>query len=371
MMSLLLQLNGALPQHFPGHERRLYLFGCRRKPCKRKDGSIRGIRGVRIDKSMTASASKAKRQPRESLDNPTAAPSNTPKNPFASADSNGTAYNPFSSSSGAVNPFSSTQWSGSGGAASNPFASSSVAPKMAQRADLGSLTETFASKARIAAQDEPPKTADVLPPYESWPSEADLPPSYPSYYLDADYESLEPEKPTVPNGTRMDIDGEGSSSGGSNGKEDKEAFESAMDKTFQRFADRLAQNPEQVLRYEFRGQPLLYSHDDKVGKALEQHQSSGANTQVKVQNHSGKSGMPRCNSCGAERVFELQLTPQAIAELEAEEVGMDGMEWGTIVLGVCGRDCAPRNANEGEIGYVEEWVGVQWEEPAGPPAKVA
>lgn len=82
--------------------------------------------------------------------------------------------------------------------------------------------------------------------------------------------------------------------------------------------------------------------------------------------------MPRCSNCGAKRVFELQLTPHAITELEAdEEVGLEGMEWGTVILGACERDCLPDLDYEGRrekeeegkvVGYIEEWVGVQWEE---------
>lgn len=76
--------------------------------------------------------------------------------------------------------------------------------------------------------------------------------------------------------------------------------------------------------------------------------------------------MPRCEYCGSERVFELQLVPHAISVLEEgrEGVGLGdgegGMEWGTIILGVCGRDCAPDRV--GVVGWREEWAGVQWEE---------
>merc|ERR1712093_858783 len=48
LMVLLLQLNGDLPEQFPGHERRLYVLTCRRKTCRRKEGSVRVLRGVRI-----------------------------------------------------------------------------------------------------------------------------------------------------------------------------------------------------------------------------------------------------------------------------------------------------------------------------------
>ncbi len=53
---------------------------------------------------------------------------------------------------------------------------------------------------------------------------------------------------------------------------------------------------------------------------------------------------------------------QAIAELEVEDEGLEGMEWGTVVLGVCEKDCEERGVEAGEVGWVEEWVGVQWEE---------
>ena len=76
--------------------------------------------------------------------------------------------------------------------------------------------------------------------------------------------------------------------------------------------------------------------------------------------------MTRCGNCGAHRVFELQLTPHAIVELEVDEEGYEGMEWGTIILAVCEKDCVPSSVTgEGQVGYVEEWVGVQWEEVGG------
>ena len=70
--------------------------------------------------------------------------------------------------------------------------------------------------------------------------------------------------------------------------------------------------------------------------------------------------------CGAKRVFECQLVPGAIRVLEDDdwpEGEMDleeGMEWGTVIVGVCGENCV----EDGGRGVVfrEEWVGVQWEE---------
>jgi pre-rRNA-processing protein TSR4 len=141
----------------------------------------------------------------------------------------------------------------------------------------------------------------------------------------------------VPQNVRLAEAGEfettASAGGSGNSADDKAAVDSMMDKEFQKFADRLAQNPEQILRYDFAGQPLLYSKKDAVGAKWPR--------------------VPGCGSCGAARVFELQLTPHAITELEAEDMSLDGMDWGTIIMASCGADCA---------GEKEEWVGVQWEE---------
>lgn len=76
----------------------------------------------------------------------------------------------------------------------------------------------------------------------------------------------------------------------------------------------------------------------------------------------GAFRMLRCTNCGADRVFEVQLMPHAITVLEEGELSLEGMEWGTIIMGVCSKDCSPRNVEDGKVGYSEEWVGVQWEE---------
>lgn len=373
LLSLLLELNGDLPDHFPGHERRLYIWSCRRKACRRKEGSVRGIRGVRVAKGAAgkAAAKAEKKEVKQEEEKPqpkigeslfgvkNSTTSNAPANPFS---------NPFSSNSSAApaNPFAS-----SGGA--NPFAAQTPAtPPPAievssedKKAEASaSLPETFAQKARIST---PPPSTTTTParPHEPWPAPSAFPPSYPSYSLDAEYETLDTAAPSVPQNVRMlDIEAEGGS-GSSNGKEDKEIYESAHDAVFQKFADRVGQNPEQILRYEFKGKPLLYSDADTVGKALAHASENASSNNAKVQTAGrGAAGMPRCANCGADRVFEVQLTPHAITELEAEEISVDGMEWGTVILGVCARDCVPSGVGEGEVGYVEEWAGVQWEEVA-------
>jgi pre-rRNA-processing protein TSR4 len=253
-----------------------------------------------------------------------------------------------------TNPFSSPSPS----SMSNPFAkltAQGAAPAISPATTpMLDLSQTFAQKVSLnASPTAPAPKNDNGPPL----LDSDLPTPYPTFHLDADYESLDAE-PAQPdqNVQVMDVD---DSTGGSSSKDDADTFESTIDKTFQRFADRLAQNPEQVLRYEFKGTPLLYSKTDRVGKLFPHSHAVGeANPKVLTTS----SGMPRCKNCGAQRVFELQLTPHAIVELEAEEEVLDGMEWGTVILGVCGVDCVVEREGGGRVAYLEEWVGVQWEE---------
>lgn len=356
-MVVILQLNGELPAQFPGHERRIYVFACRRKSCRRKEGSIRALRGVRIAPgSKTVLAKK-----QDEKKSPAPAPAKPEPKPMSNLGETLFGAKTIGSSTGSANPFATGNLAAA--APSNPFASSTnpfskpapaseakpaetkpeeeVSVKEKVEETVTSLPQTFADTLSLnnpQAKSEPPE------PAEPWPAEEDWPAPYPvSYLADADYETLDPTPAPVPQAVQMDVDDPSSASGG--GKEDKEVFESTMDADFQKFADRLAQNPEQVIRYEFRGQPLLYSKADPVGQNLS----------------TGRS-MPRCANCGGARVFEVQMTSNAIAELEAEEMGLEGMDWGTIIVGVCDADCQARGVGEGEAGYVEEWAGVQWEE---------
>lgn len=246
------------------------------------------------------------------------------------------------------NPFSSAATPSQ--SHTNPFASLGPASVLASKppqppADSNEPPiETFAQKLRLSDDNTTPSPALHAEP---WPEQSAFPPPFPRFNLDADYETLTPEatssKPshTGPSKSKYDIEDDGPS---------KETEDMTLDKTFHKFARRLAQNPEQVLRYDYGGQPLLYSGTDSIApRFIVPHNKAGA-----VQ------GMPRCENCGAGRVFELQLVPGLIEALEEdEEVGFEeGMEWGTIILGVCGRNCAVA----GEVAFREEWVGVQWEE---------
>lgn len=285
--------------------------------------------------------------------------------------------NPFSTGGGAGAAAAANPFAKPAAASANPFSApppaSSTPPTQQQQPAESTPTPTTATTtadtlpqtfAAALSLNNPQPPSGPPPPPIPWPTDVELPTPYPVSFLDeADYETLDPQPPAVPQATSMELDDDTSMGGGSGGggkgkktdKEDKDVFESDLDSTFQKFADRLAQNPEQCIRYEFGGVPLLYSKTDAVGKTLHDAVVVG-------------NVLPRCGGCGGRRVFEVQMTPRAIVELEEEdgESGvMEGMDWGTVVVAVCEGDCVPGGTVEGEGGYSEEWVGVQWEELGG------
>ncbi|KAL8923312.1 MAG: hypothetical protein Q9208_004712 [Pyrenodesmia sp. 3 TL-2023] len=370
-MALLLQLNGDLPEYFPGHERKLYIFACRNKPCRKKPGTIRALRATKTSIPTPKKSS----QPGSSS-NPTEAPKATlpPTNlgdsifKSTSPKQASTATNSFSTSSHASlnpNPFSTTS-------AANPipyghqkhnFKSLPSQPNpQASPTSTSSLSQTFAQKAQISSAESTPPTPS---PRTAWPSSTFLPRPYPSYHLDADYETLSASTPEPPTSSSLPITDTDPASTEPNDDDEPSSWlspSSKADKTFLRFAARLAENPEQVLRYEFRGEPLLYNKIDEVGRAFP---SAAAAATKGVMGTSLPNRVPACGNCGGKRVFEMQLTPHAISELEAEEEGVEGMEWGTVVVGVCDGDCVEKGVEEGKVGWVEEWVGASWEESVG------
>lgn len=393
-MALLLQLNGELPEHFPGHERRLYVFACRNRSCRRRDGSVRALRAVRVTKRAD---DKAKREGGAAAEVEQPKQSQKPAPLLGEALfgtkslGGGAQANPFASPASAAapsaagkNPFAPP--SASTPAAAAPAAAAPSNPFSAPAASATStLPQTFAAALTLNAAPSTSTIHGPPPPPEPWPAPSALPRPYPTLYLsDAEYEALDrraeaEQAARLAGRTQYLRDGEEEDAGvGGGGKAgSSKVFESDMDAAFQRFADRLAQNPEQVIRYEFGGVPLLCARDDVVGKLLSpQHEGSSS---------SAANRLPRCPNCGDARTFEVQLMPRAIAELEdgfeyddepataagkapdgagTAAAGLDaGMEWVTILVGVCEQDCQVRGVADGsgEAGYLEEWAGVQWE----------
>ncbi|KAJ5141431.1 uncharacterized protein N7443_010602 [Penicillium atrosanguineum] len=368
-MILLLELHGDLPDHFPTDERRLYIFGCPRKPCNRKPGSVRAYRSIRkVTWESIQEQCKPVKEEKKVEPKPSAPPK--PRTDLGASlfgatsltSSVSASANPFS------NPFSSNQ--GSAASAANPFATPKPATTTPVPAPAPStpsinvLAESFADKVRLSSPGPTNPSAATKPKPESqaqtpWPAQSEFPAPYTNFFLDAEYETMSrPSTPKIPDNVTMEpMDEEGQSSGTA---ELKDTFESELDRAFMKFSMRLEHNPEQVLRYEYRGTPLLYNYADQVGKRLHTEHSAGHVTTT------GGGNLPPCDYCGSPRVFEMQLAPHAISVLEEGRPGVGlgegdaGMEWGTIILGVCSKDCGPETI--GQVGWREEWAGVQWED---------
>ena len=293
-----------------------------------------------------------------------------------------------------------------------------LSASFAEKAQLTSPAQS-SQLAQQSSSGQPHQKQEHIP----WPKSAKMPKPYPKYYLDADYEYLDPISDDINDASGqskhhaafldhsqssdMDMDTDidfapsnananarkpnnsSSKTTGKNAADKKEDAavasmeDSQTDRTFQHFADTVAQNADQVLRYEFGGRPLLYSRIDAVGRlffphqAEEQPHSTSAVRATRISHGSRDrvpatttepQGPPSCPHCASTRLFEFQITPNAITELEAEQeaatILQEGMEWGTVLVCVCGDDClGGSSGGEGkDTRYVEEWVGVQWEE---------
>jgi len=337
LMSLLLQLNGAVPEST--HERMFYVFGCKEKTCRRKTGSVRALRGVKVAKDFGEKEAKARAA--RDKEAKAAAEERRRKEEEGKPKAGDLLFGSgagLGKTQARGNPFSIS----SGGGSTNPFSAENTSSSSITAKGTEQLRKSFADTLKISP---PAKSASeeneslLYGPSEPWPSP--LPHKYPLFYLDADYETLAAPEPQQKVETdTVEADPMPAS--------DSSADDGKLDTAFQKFADRVAQNPEQVLRYERAGTPLLYSHDDAVAKVLLDRRDYAAKR------------IPACSGCKKrERVFEFQLMPHTITVLEGEEVGLDGMEWGTIMVGSC--LCVPNVRDVNGVGWMEEWVGVQWE----------
>ncbi|OJJ51396.1 hypothetical protein ASPZODRAFT_156288 [Penicilliopsis zonata CBS 506.65] len=374
-MILLLELNGDLPENFPNDERRLYIFGCPRKACNKKPGSIRALRATRKLKA-DSTRSKASQQDKKAEGESQRSQETQPAPPKQDIGASLFGASPLTGGlSSNVNPFSSST---SSAAPTNPFAAPSSTANTLPPTQLfkpesvpatpATLAESFADKVRVSSPPPTTKAPETDGPQLPWPAQSDFPKPYPHYYLDAEYETISrPSTPTIPENVTVEAMEEDDGSAGASA-DLKDTFESDLDKAFIRFSTRLSHNPEQVLRYEFRGSALLYSRTDEVGKRLHDNKGAAGPGGARVTTTSSYANrIPRCEHCGHERVFELQLVPHAISMLEEGREGLGlgakedtGMEWGTIILGVCGKNCGPDQLHA--VGWREEWTGVQWEE---------
>ncbi|KAJ3371174.1 hypothetical protein GGF31_003597 [Allomyces arbusculus] len=165
------------------------------------------------------------------------------------------------------------------------------------------------------------------------------------------------------------VDGADSSS---SAKPTSESYESTTIKgftrTLEKFVERIEDNPGQVVRYRHGGRALHYSDFAVI---------SGPPTK------GGKPGaVPKCDRCGAARVFECQLMSTLLSVLPVEQYAAkaagsgpvdekahpstwySGMEFGTVLVYTCGKNCAasePNAVGGPVVEYAQEVCVVQLE----------
>ncbi|XP_071803557.1 programmed cell death protein 2-like [Asterias amurensis] len=92
--------------------------------------------------------------------------------------------------------------------------------------------------------------------------------------------------------------------------------ESQDDRQFAKFKKRIQHEPDQVIRYERGGQPLLISREKRPQK----------------------SQIPPCGNCGSVRQFEFQVTPQLLIHLGVDSLE-NSIDWGTLIVYTCTKSC--------------------------------
>lgn len=99
------------------------------------------------------------------------------------------------------------------------------------------------------------------------------------------------------------------------------------DKVYNRFMKHVKAEPEQILRYQ-RGGECLW-----------------------VADASNLPPVPRCEACGSERVFEMQVMPQLLNHLGLETT-TESPDWGTLAIFTCKDNCSTAKYQ----GYRREYV---------------
>ncbi|KAF5093790.1 hypothetical protein D0Z00_003866 [Geotrichum galactomycetum] len=351
------------------YDRTLYVFICKQPGCKRAEGSVRALRGVKRDlaaeRKAVAERKQKEKEEAEKKKKAEEASKSVGANLFGGNNNNDEpAGNPFGGSS---NPFGSS--SNPFAAASNPFAAAVEAKPKAAPAPAPSgptfadiVKETIPEKPKPTATSKPEPTVDdkAAPAFED------------AYFLCVEAEVLDPffNKRSLPAGlnpqdllnlkldtTPDEADAEGSGSIDARAAELAAQIPGADDPAFQKFVDTVSQNPTQIVRYDRQGgAALLYSSRDAVAKTL------------------ASKSIPVHPVTREPRQVELQIMPHAITVLEEDELKRagsddasdvkkrieDGMEWGTIFVATPLVD--ELDLDEDGVGYSEEWVGVQYEQ---------
>ncbi|KAH9072183.1 programmed cell death protein 2, partial [Lactarius deliciosus] len=350
-MELLVQLWAPL-QDSP-YDRAVYVWGCAKSSCQRMSGSVRAWRGLRYNEDY---ASKLERK-------------FSRKRPHGAVQSELDARTTYQS----VNPFA---MSGNINNASNSGIGSDMFDSMAQPGPPGAITSHVSASEEEENADSDGDSASTssslvlaLASAALTDSSWDLSPFYAPQYLSTvseyiPYPKKAPDEHAV--GAAPDV-----GAGQESHTWSSEKYENSMrtDHVFDRFNGRVIHEPQQcravsAFAYDLGGIPMPFADDDIYKKLFPLLPGkSGLATVTKFNASSPRRGydatsIPSCPHCRSRRVFECQLMPNLInilgtgssadgdrgatTEEERKEVAEAhgrGMEWGTILVFSCEKDC--------------------------------
>ncbi|KAJ1984044.1 hypothetical protein H4R34_000906 [Dimargaris verticillata] len=134
-------------------------------------------------------------------------------------------------------------------------------------------------------------------------------------------------------------------------REDLVDSESAVDAAFLEFQKRVSLYPDQILRY------VRTDYGRKDTKPL----------WVSDIDRPTAKNIPPCDHCGAERQFEFQILPQLLNYLGEDHMAQSSLDWGTLLVYSCPRNCiqsAEPSSSPSSVGedpacrqkYVEEVI---------------
>ncbi|KAJ7984894.1 hypothetical protein DPEC_G00359500 [Dallia pectoralis] len=117
--------------------------------------------------------------------------------------------------------------------------------------------------------------------------------------------------------------------------EDMAMHETEDSKVFQKFKQRIASEPHQVLRYCRGGSPLWVSSEH-----------------VPVE-----KDISNC-SCGSRRIYEFQVMPQLLNDLKVDSPDAS-IDWGTLAVYTCADSCDQGNKYLAELIWKQDFTGEQ------------
>jgi len=312
-------------------DRALYVWGCARMTCQKKQGSVRAWRGLRYNEKYAAKLKK-KQELREEKRKAKADALEAAKLPKA---------NPFSTNVAANVPAFGlgTQIFGEDPPDSNVSDSEDENEESDDDAD-SEASSLVTALTRTVISDSPWQSA----------------PAYKPVYLSTVSEYLPPQpKQKLSSASQGDMDD-------ATGAWMSEKYENSMyvDPIFERFTRRVAAEGEQCVRYELGGVPLPFASDEVYQKLF-----------PPAKHGYEPSGVEACPGCQSKRLFECQLMPNLInvvrprltekgqqtdeerrAEIAGALRGGEGMSWGTCLVFSCSGDCSLSEWRE-EAVYIE------------------